>query len=1553
MAATDQTYRRQRTLDVVFGVSCVLMLGSLIWMFAQDYYRPYKPEQRRYRDVEEGMAERQLLKLVPDGDKRGEIQKAQESVATARDNRDKVQRDVQEKNNRYLNDKNKLESDASKIKADYDSQVSIYDIAVAERNAEPESTPRHAQLAREADDVLARVNSLKKQLQDTQDQLDQTNFEIEKNKRALQEANDDVAKKEGTLKDLSADFERFAKLVAQKRWKTGDWFRSLPVLDAFATPTKIDQVTLNDLPINYNFRWVTRYDRCGTCHLGMVQPNYTKPSLRALRDEPSKDLLAWLNDGKDETALPENLKGEKLADDVARLKTARLMLKERQENLKDYSGASPSDLSWVSVHLSDAQIQEYAVHPRLDLFVDEKSPHPVLQYGCTVCHGGQGSATDFQLAAHTPTSSLQKGRWIAKQHWEENHDWEFPMLPKRFLESSCIKCHHQVVDLLPQGESYEFREDVSGKRDRVPSPGAKVVRGYNLVREFGCFGCHEIAGMKDGRAVGPDLRLEPNPPLEDLTPAERLKLTSDPANPPGTERKVGPSLRRLSEKTNEEWVKKWVYLPRGFRPETRMPHFYNVSNNSAEALAGTGQEAFPTAEVASIAYYLMRESEAYLKGDEISQRTDLIRQAELSDLKAHGTISKKQETELEEVKVRIKERSGHKPVPIAQRLIGEDGSVVQMPDAPKDAQGRQAQLQRGRQVFTERGCLACHSHDATTRAGEGLPKVVSDAHFGPDLSRLAAKIAPQTGGEEARRRWLVQWVLDPHVHSPRTKMPVTHLTPEQASDVAAWLLSQKADWKGPDVPEPGVDVLENLASVYLQRSMTRSELKELLANKGLKEDRIKDLRQRNPEADELRLNPADAEPWPQKLKWYIGRKAINNVGCFGCHDIPGFENAKPIGTPLNDWGKKDPDRLAFEDVVAYVKSHHAVDDRPVDDKGFGKVALDGKRPVYERYFLDALERHQRDGFLQQKLREPRSYDYERLRTWDDRLRMPQFRFTRGKAVPKVAKVGDEEVKETQAQADAREEADSRDAVMTFVLGLMADPIPAQYVYKPTGDRAAEVAGQHVLDKFNCAGCHQLRPGRYEFKATDPGLLTLLDTKYGKVRKGSLPSDFANAPGFAAHNAWHGVPSSRPDRLVIHALERRHDPRVPDDFNPRKAEADAKFDVRLTEAVRFTTPEHVHSTEGDSELTAGTFDIPAAESLQDLPRSAQLAQADKVGGTLADLLTPYLMARNPTLYKQDALGFQESGDARAALPPPLLREGERTQPAWLYQFLRNPYKIRPATVLRMPRFNMSPDEAMTLVAYFAAVDRLANPAAGLHYPYETIPQRDAGFLSEHSEKYARELGPEKLAARVHEFKQRPDKETPSVWQQMLRDRTEQVEEQLKGAEAALKSAQAEDRARLQKERDALKKSLDVLKDKSNKDEKEREKLVLGDWAKERVYATDAFRLVANKNLCFQCHQVGSMVPEKQTGPPLDDAPQRLRPEWTRLWIASPQRLLIYPISPHPMPQAFPNDNPTQYNDTFVGSPLDRATAVRDILMIYPRVADLPEDRYYRHGRGGNP
>src|SRR5207302_8307111 len=120
-------------------------------------------------------------------------------------------------------------------------------------------------------------------------------------------------------------------------------------------------------------------------------------------------------------------------------------------------------------------------------------------------------------------------------------------------------------------------------------------------------------------------------------------------------------------------------------------------------------------------------------------------------------------------------------------------------------------------------------------------------------------------------------------------------------------------------------------------------------------------------------------------------------------------------------------------------------------------------------------------------------------------------------------------------------------------------------------------------------------------------------------------------------------------------------------------------------------------------------------------------SEPYGGKFANLIvsSKYLTQLDSQGYPTFPNG--ESPASRKALPPPLLREGEKTQPGWLFQFLRNPTVIRPITILRMPRFNMSDEEAMDLVNYFAAVDRINNPGIGLTYPYvPPMPQRDEAF-----------------------------------------------------------------------------------------------------------------------------------------------------------------------------------------------------------------------------------
>jgi cbb3-type cytochrome oxidase cytochrome c subunit len=1468
MAATDQTYRQQKTLDLVFAVSCVLMLASIVGMFAQDFYRPFKVEQRIFRDVEEAVAQRQALDSLPEA---GALQQAEQEVQAARAQLDQEDvktelADLTRRIGQLVPKKVDAEARYQAVKATFDSQQSLYNIEVEKQNAAADEAARRS--------FDARIGRMRNNLTNVEDpstlahqkmralqEFEDVNKQLEDAERRKKELEKPLTEALDRLKKLNTEFDRFRKNAELKQWKWGDTVRAWPILDAFASPTRIQQFTLEELPIDYYFRRVPRFDRCTTCHLGIDRSAYTKLRLASL--------------------------GEVAPEQRDKLDTARQVLEGRRDVVRgipglqeEVRGLNPRSLDLATVPLTTARITEFCAHPRLDLFVGDKSPHPAEKFGCTACHAGQGSATDFYNASHTPNTLAAQKEWRKAYGWAANHYWDFPMLPQRFVESSCVKCHHQITALANEAAKIDYHHeagpDGSVVIKEVPAPGAKLVKGYNLVRENGCFGCHEIAGLKAGVPVGPDLRLEPSPALDQLSAAERAKALADPLNPPGTMRKVGPSLRRLAEKTNEEWVRKWLRAPRDFRPDTRMPHFYGLSNNSPEALAGTGQEKFPAAEMHAITHYLFRKSREYVdtvkdlrKEGADQARAEEDRIAALNAKAAQTPPTPAEKKELDELTSRARLRQV--PRPIADPVLPA---------------GYQEDKARGRQLFTERGCLACHMHQGTSQPGEGLPAVTNEVHFGPNLSRLAAKLGTSPGDKASARRWLIQWIKNPTVYHPRTFMPVTHLTDAEAADLAAWLLDQPADWQADDVPEPDLETLKALASVYLVKAGTQRDVRRLLDPED-DEDRTiaRSWLAGRPDSDEAILaGGVDAD----RLKLYIGKKGINQLGCFGCHDIPGFESAKPIGTPLNEWGKKDPERLAFEDITAYVKKHYHV----ADHNGGHAHADETQKPHYDSFFFEALEHHRREGFLYQKLNEPRSYDHDRIRTWDERLRMPQFQFAHGKVTPKPG--------ESPEQAEHRAEAEAREAVMTLILGLVGEPMPAKYVHTPPPDRAAEVRGIQVLEKYNCIGCHQVRPGLYEFKATD-AVKGKLEDWYSRAEGSSYAADHV----FPQHNAWVGKPPAAAESLTAHALQSPVDEGL----------------IRLTQALRFT-----NKNNEVRQIRAGEYiDKPARDEL--------VSHRPPYGGTFTELLVSYLVERKvPNL--------DDNPKARSGLPPPLARQGEKAQPEWLFRFLLNPHPIRTVAILRMPQFNMSEDEAMALVNYFAAVDKMENAGIGLTYPYLTIPQRDEEFWRARTAEYVARLTPAQLEQRLAAL--RP------LWQQLMQERLAELERRLPEAEKAAKEAKDEDaKKRAAKDLADMQQEIQALKAEAGQKDKPGpfQEARKQEWLRSTAYATDAYRLLAAPTTpCMSCHEVANRS-RPGVGPPLELTPDRLRPDWLERWLANPQRMMVYPVGNHPMPINLPRGDVQLYPE-FAGSTREQAAALRDLLMSFPKVADLPENRRYQ-------
>lgn len=411
-------------------------------------------------------------------------------------------------------------------------------------------------------------------------------------------------------------------------------------------------------------------------------------------------------------------------------------------------------------------------HPRLDLFLASNSPHPMEKFGCTACHGGSGHSVTFTTAAHTPRDEAQAKEWKKKYHWKEMKHWADKMLPANHVEASCVKCH-QGANEVPQAP--------------------KLNEGRQLAETYGCYGCHKVQGFDRWKA--------------------------------------GPGLTHVQSKLEQDWIVRWLHNPKEFRPSTKMPRVFHLSNTSDPASAQKNDAA-----IAGIAAYLMKNSD---------------------------------------------------PVTLTPPPVKGDAKT-------------------GEKLIQTLGCAGCH-----TVAGQAANQ------HGPELSGLGSKVKPE---------WLYSWLKNPKAYHPETRMPSLRLTDEEAANISAYLLSFRNEkFESIQLPLVKPETVDEMATSYLVGSMRHEEAKAEIA----------------------KMTP------DQKLE-FVGKKAIAHQGCFGCHDIKGFENAKPIGTELTEEAAKD---------------------------------------VHKFYFGFVDIEHSKQAWFQQKLKEPRIFDKGRELPYLEKLRMPNFDFT--------------------------------------------------------------------------------------------------------------------------------------------------------------------------------------------------------------------------------------------------------------------------------------------------------------------------------------------------------------------------------------------------------------------------------------------------------------------------------------------------------------------------------------------------------------------------------
>ncbi|MGD8833507.1 MAG: c-type cytochrome [Desulfobacteraceae bacterium] len=169
--------------------------------------------------------------------------------------------------------------------------------------------------------------------------------------------------------------------------------------------------------------------------------------------------------------------------------------------------------------------------------------HSVAKFGCTVCHLGQGRATNMREA-----------------HGLGHTFWDYPIIPHKYIQSSCAVCH-----------DYKMLEE-EGMHT--------VVEGERLFREKGCLGCHKLNGVGgdlgaalDGVASRPLLYFPMANVIGDRTAYNWVKQHFDDprAIVPGSEMKVSLTDEEAEQLTTHLFTLRKEEMPSNYKLIKNIP----------------------------------------------------------------------------------------------------------------------------------------------------------------------------------------------------------------------------------------------------------------------------------------------------------------------------------------------------------------------------------------------------------------------------------------------------------------------------------------------------------------------------------------------------------------------------------------------------------------------------------------------------------------------------------------------------------------------------------------------------------------------------------------------------------------------------------------------------------------------------------------------------------------------------------------------------------------------------------------------------------------------
>ena len=388
-------------------------------------------------------------------------------------------------------------------------------------------------------------------------------------------------------------------------------------------------------------------------------------------------------------------------------------------------------------------------------------PHHVEDWGCVVCHRGQGRATEVSEAHETTLA------------------WERPILPTGYIQASCGVCHRADIPETP-----------------------RLNHGRELLVKFNCVGCHHLEGIERPAMLGPDLtnlgtKVSRAWIYKWLKEPRTITDSQGNVTVDGVVNEDEPRMPKfnLDEK---ELRGLSAYLS---SLQSHPPKPYKIS----PAVVAKWQKNPDTVQHGELRFRQMFCSDCHALAVVRAGTTEMIGGdigPELtkvgSKVKPDWLISwlRDPEAYLPNAIMPRYHWSDEDLYTVSQYLMTRLTDPDLLSDVPQLGPATKVEISLGKRLFVEKGCSSCH-------VIEGVP-VQKD--FGPDLSSLGSKTVSELYFGNAKiPHTLVSYIeakiSDPHSVNPAARMPQFHLTQADLDDITTALLSMNGGAKRLEVAD--------------------------------------------------------------------------------------------------------------------------------------------------------------------------------------------------------------------------------------------------------------------------------------------------------------------------------------------------------------------------------------------------------------------------------------------------------------------------------------------------------------------------------------------------------------------------------------------------------------------------------------------------------------------------------------------------------------------------------------------------------------------------------